>query len=788
MTHRECLVSSRLSAVLFFAVLLFTACGHSTETFLAKGEEYLKQRKFHDALMQFRSAAESDPNSAKAHWGLARSYENLGQFNEALEELRETVEIDSTNLDAKAKLGNYFLLLTPPMVGESEIIRDEILESDPRFIEGHMLTASIMAAQGVPDSDVVGAVNRAIQLDPKRIESYISLQRFYMTRENASEAENAIKGGIAASADPILGHIEYGRFLMYSNRDPEAETQLAKAISLDESGIEAREAIAEFFLTSRQMDKAEQAYLKLVEIQGNSPESRLDLADFYEKAGRGAESLAVLDQILSDTPEYARARYKLGLAYLDRKDHAKVNEQLEALFAVDDSDTEALMLRGRLHLQQNATDKAIKDFEEVLKKQPSGREPLFLMAQARLAAGEIDLANAFIQDLERYHPNDLKSGVLRIQSAFSAGEAENALKLSNALLDKVSLTLPDAVNKHQTIKELRLKALTSRGLANLDLGKLKEARSDLEDVVKSSPRSSSAVVNLAKALMAGRNFEQASEYFERASALDPGNFDAISGVVDTSIRLGRLANARAKAEELIGSDLNPTFLAGLHYLKSLVSQAERNSSATERDLLAAMDADPNYLPAYTGYAALLVSQNRTDEAISQYQMAIRMRPTAQVYTLLGMLEDSRGRFDEAETAYRKALEASPDLSIAANNLAWLIAERQGNLDEALQFATAAVSKNPAFPGFHDTLGWVYLQKGLTSPAIEKFKRAIALYEAATRKNGTAPNAGYRVRLGMALARAGDPSGAKREAQASLRFPEGLSNKERTDAHGLLAAN
>src|SRR5687767_14405374 len=100
MINRECQIfrSPFLTLALVLCLgLLFTACG-STASFLAKGEEYLQKRKFHDALMQFRAAAESDKNSAKAHWGLARAYENLGQFNETVDELRETVELDDTNL------------------------------------------------------------------------------------------------------------------------------------------------------------------------------------------------------------------------------------------------------------------------------------------------------------------------------------------------------------------------------------------------------------------------------------------------------------------------------------------------------------------------------------------------------------------------------------------------------------------------------------------------------------------------------------------------------------------
>src|SRR5438105_4164250 len=107
---REC-QPTRLSSIVFSLflciVILLAGCGHRSAAFLAKGEEYLAKRKYHDALMQFRSAAETDDSSAKAHWGLARTYEALGQFNDVLDELRKTVELDDTNLEAKAKLGTY---------------------------------------------------------------------------------------------------------------------------------------------------------------------------------------------------------------------------------------------------------------------------------------------------------------------------------------------------------------------------------------------------------------------------------------------------------------------------------------------------------------------------------------------------------------------------------------------------------------------------------------------------------------------------------------------------------
>ena len=791
MRYRECQILKFRSfhlAILLCLSLFFLACGHSTASFLAKGEEYLAKRKFHDALMQFRSAAESDKDSAKAHWGLARTYENLGQFNETLDELRKTVELDDTNAEAKAKLGNYFLLVQPPMIFETEKIRDEILAADPKFIEGHILTASIMAAQGKPDADIVNVVNRAIALDPQRIESYISLERLYTTREKAPEAEAAIRKGIEASPASVLGHTEYGRFLTFENRDTEAEAEFHKAIEIDGASIEAREAIAEFYVTGRQFEKAEAAYRDLVQIQENSPESRLELADFYSKSDRKDEAIAVLNEILAETPEYALARYRLGQMYLDSKDIAKVYKQLDALFKINDNDVEALMLRSRAKLQENKAEDAVKDLEDVLKKQPSDREALFLMSQARLALGQIDQALAFIGDLERYHPTFLKTGLLKIQAAFSAGEPNNALKLSNELIEKTNAATPNAETSSQTIQDLRVRALSSRGLAYLDLGKVPEAKTDLQEIVRLSPRSSAAMVNLAKVFTVERNMQGALDLYEKALIADAQNFDAVSGIVNTSIQLNQSAKAHAKVDELIAANEGKADVsAALHYLKSTIFTAEKSNAAAESELMASIGKDENYLPAYSAYASLLVTQNRTDEAVSQYQKVIEKKPAAQVYTLLGILEDARGNTAEAEKDYRKALEIAPESAIAANNLAWLIAENQGNLDEALQLATAVVSKNQTTPGYYDTLGWVYLKKGLALPAVEQLRKAVALEEANTEKTGAATNPGYRVRLGIALAKAGDKASARREIETSMKNSDALSQREVSQAKSALAS-
>lgn len=769
-------------------LVFFVSCGGSKDKHIARGEEYLQKRKFQEAVMEFRAAADIDKDSAAAHWGLARAFENLGQFNETIEELRKTSELAPENLEAKTKLGNYYLLVQPPMIAETEKILEEIFAKDTNFIEGHILKASLFAAQGKSEKEVLDVLNQAIALNPNRTESYISLARYFMKQDKAKDAETAIQKGISVNPNVALGYIEYGRFLGFADRPAEAEAQFKKATEVEPKNIEAREAIAEYYVAQKQFDKAEIAYKDLVQVQENSPESRVSLANFYAQIGRKDEAVSIFNEILTEKPEYVRARYRLGEIYLTQKENDKVSEQIEALLKINDKDAEALLLRARLNLQDNKAEDAVKDLEEILKKLPSHRDALFFMTEARLALGQTDQARAFIGDLDKYHPNYLKTRLLKIQAAFADNDAESAFRLSNELFEMSKGIVPDAATMAQEITELRIRALSARGLANLQLGKLAESKADLQEVLKSSPKSAGAMVNLAKVFIAEKNLAEALKLYENALANDNKNFDALSGSINVLNRQKQFASAHAKIDEFLGKNADrKDFAAALHYLKSDIFIAEKNNDSAEVELKKALELDENYLPAYSGYASLLIAKNQTDAAIEQYKKAVEKKPSATIYTLIGMLEESRENSSEAEKHYRKALEITPETPIAANNLAWLIADSgQGNLDEALQLAQKTVNKNSNVAGYYDTLGWVYFKKGLYSPAVEQLKKAVALDEAEAKLNGAKPNSAYRLRLGTALASSGDKLSARKEVETSLLNEKSLSQKEVRNAKSLLA--
>ncbi|MBI1367276.1 MAG: tetratricopeptide repeat protein [Planctomycetes bacterium] len=117
-----------------------------------------------------------------------------------------------------------------------------------------------------------------------------------------------------------------------------------------------------------------------------------------------------------------------------------------------------------------------------------------------------------------------------------------------------------------------------------------------------------------------------------------------------------------------------------------------------------------------------------------------------------MLLYQAGDINGAEAEYRRALEVKPDLSTAQNNLAVLIADKNGNLDEALTLAKMAVESNPTVATFHDTLAHVYSARKNYEQAVASLRSALKIEPESIE---------WRVNLIAALINKGDKDEAKR---------------------------
>ncbi len=93
---------------------------------------------------------------------------------------------------------------------------------------------------------------------------------------------------------------------------------------------------------------------------------------------------------------------------------------------------------------------------------------------------------------------------------------------------------------------------------------------------------------------------------------------------------------------------------------------------------------------------------------------------------LGMLYQDEGRREEAEQAYRRAIQVAPKLALAYNNLAWMAVVSKNNLSQAEQWAKQALELAPQVPSYHDTLAWIYRAMGRLLEAEKVLSKAVRM--------------------------------------------------------------
>jgi tetratricopeptide (TPR) repeat protein len=127
-------------------------------------------------------------------------------------------------------------------------------------------------------------------------------------------------------------------------------------------------------------------------------------------------------------------------------------------------------------------------------------------------------------------------------------------------------------------------------------------------------------------------------------------------------------------------------------------------------------------------AQLLAALGRNEEALFYYSKAKQFRPENET-TALGQaaLLLSMDMIDEAISAYRLAVARWPDSSLSLNALGYTLADRTDSLDEAEKLIRRALRYDPESPAIIDSFGWLLYKQGKNEEALEQLRIAYSRF-------------------------------------------------------------
>src|SRR6185436_4730420 len=282
---------------------------------------------------------------------------------------------------------------------------------------------------------------------------------------------------------------------------------------------------------------------------------------------------------------------------------------------------------------------------------------------------------------------------------------------------------------------------------------LPQAQNQLNVLMQAAPNS--ATVQTAAGMLATmkRDTEAARVAYGRALDADPRSYQALAGLLTAEMQGKNFGGARALIEKQLAANPND---ANVLLMSAQTYNALGDAFAMEKALKKTVEVDPQSLQAYAMLGKMYYQQGRLDLARRELETYVTRAPgSVPGNTMLGTILQLQGRTDEAKARYNKALQSDPRAAVAANNLAWIDSNANGNLDVALQLAQTAKSQLPNRHEVDDTLGWIYYKKGLYSQAIDSLRIS-------TQKQPNNPS--YNYHLAAALIKSG---GSKDEARKLL---------------------
>jgi len=243
------------------------------------------------------------------------------------------------------------------------------------------------------------------------------------------------------------------------------------------------------------------------------------------------------------------------------------------------------------------------------------------------------------------------------------------------------------------------------------------------DTLRVSPFSWLAHSNLAVALQAKGEDDEALAEFQKALAINPDFAQDYVELSNIYLEKGRADDAIVACRKAL--DLVPKF-ARAHYNLGIALAQKGQVDEAMTEFRKALVIDPSFGEADGNLGNALLQTGRVDEAMAEFQRALALDPNhAEVHNSYGVAFLQKGQVDEAIAQFQSALKINPNYAKAHCNLGSTFAQK-GQMEEAIAEFQKAVAIKPDLAEARTDLGNALLQKGELDAAIVQLQEALRL--------------------------------------------------------------
>jgi tetratricopeptide (TPR) repeat protein len=754
--------------VVVLAALTLVACSRdpnvAKKRYLENGNKYFDKGKYKEASIMYRNALQKDQRYGLAYYHLALTDLKLGRVPGAIGELRRAVELIPKDqpeyVASEVRLAEIYIAFgrEAQFLNEVDSIVKDLFARNANSYDGHRLTADLdfVRAQasfqsGHPDQtkklleDAIAEYLKASSMQPTPTLT-MQLARALAADHQYAEAEKLYKQLIDKDKTFTLPYTELYSLYLIQNRVDDAEQILKTGAANNPKQVNLLVLLARFYSNLKRHSDMVAVLDRIKSHVKDFDRAYLLVGDFYFRNGDSDQALAQYKEGMAADPKQKATYQKRMIEVLmhlgKRTEAADINA---AILKDNPKDSDARGLQASLLLDRGEVQKAISELQAVVSAAPDNFVARFNLGRAHIARGEWEQARQQFTESIRERPDYIPARLAQAELQVVQRQYDAAIESVNAVLrlDKkngparmieasayVGLKkYPEARQLIESMQQANPNSADitfSLGMIDLHEAKLKEAEETFRKAYQQNVKDPRGLVGLVEALARQNKYDEALQVLQQELAKDPKNSDLRIALGNIAVRSGN-------------------FDMGIAQFQKVLETLDKNSKARGQVYLRIGETYRRKGDLGGAVAALY----KAKEALPENSI---------VAGTLAQALDTAGRKPEAVQAWEQAVKLDPRNAVALNNLAFLMAESGGDLDQALTYAQRAEQMMPAMNEVSDTLGWIYLKKNLSDNAMDIFQRLVT----------RAPdNSTYRYHLGMALSQKGDRPRAIKELQQAL---------------------
>ena len=738
--------------------------------YLDSGNKYFDKGNYKAAVIMYRNALDKDKRYGPAYYKLALAQLKLGQASQAIISLRRSIELNKSNdpvaadahWDSVVKVTELYLAGTrdPMALAEVQANIKELLTRPASQWDGHRLQGDLDFVHALMAAQVSNHEETKRQLDDavteyRAAESIkggqqpvqMQLARSLALRQDYAGAEQLYKQVLDHDKTFAAVYSELYKLYIFLNRPDDGEKILQTAIQNNPKQYGFLTALALHYGMMHRRDDMVKVLEQIKTHSKDFPQAYITVGDFYLRLGDADAAIKEYNEGIQKDPkkkaDYQKRKIEVLMRQGKRTEAAELNQQV---LKDNPKDNDAQGLEATLLLDKGDVAHALAELQSVVTHAPENAVARFNLGRAHMARQEWEQARQMFTKAIELRPDYIAARIELARLEVTRGEFDAALKAAAAVL---------AIDRNN------VNARLIESAALMGQRKFGDSRQLLDGMLKTNPNSPDVYFQLGVVDLTESKYKEAEEAFRKCYELSPTNLRGLMGMVETDMVQNKPDDAlkMLKAESAKQPDRNDLTL-------QLGNTAVRTGKYDEavgyfQKVLNTLDPKAKE----RGIVLLRIGETYRrkgdpQNAIINLQKARDILPeNTTILGTLALVLDMAGRWTDAEQVYQATIKLDPNNGISLNNAAFLMAEHNGDLDSALTMASKAKQLFPDLAEISDTLGWIYLKKGMADNAIDTFRQLVAKQPHA---------ATYRYHLGMALAQKGDKPAALREFQTALK--------------------